>query len=139
MKSNFKLLQQSMLFCLLGLSIILTSCAKEQDLNKETNELLCGDWEVTSLTVNGGEYIGSVLTKFDMEFKCETDFGGEAEWSLFPINGTPIFLEEDYEIKLDGRELEFGDDDFDLDLNEDRLELNGNIGGERWEIEAKRD
>lgn len=117
------------------LCIALSSCNQDRLANKD----LEGNWEVKSLTIDGVEQMSVVLTSFEMEFKSDSDIGGESEWDLIGTNGSSTKVEADYEISDDGTEIDFDGDKFNMDLDGDNLELSGNLGGTRWEIEADRD
>ncbi len=134
MKRSTLNLAKGILLCTF-LSITLSSCNKDRLANKDIE----GQWEVQSLTIDGVEQMDVILTSFELEFKSDSDIGGESEWDLIGTDGSATKVETDYEISDDGTEIDFDGDKFDMDLDRDNLELSGNLGGTRWEIEADRD
>jgi len=120
------------------LGIIFTACEKV-DPNVETNNLLQGDWEVESWTLDGVEQMGSNVNTFDIEFLSQTDTGGETEWSFIDALGNAGKIEADYTVKSEGREIDVEGDDLSVTFTANLLKLSGNIDGNRWEIEAEKD
>ncbi len=119
----------------LCLSMSLASCNKDKLANKD----LEGTWEVQSLTVDGEEAMDFIFNSFELEFKADSDIGGESEWDFIAVDGSSSKVETDYEISDDGTEIDFDGDKFNMNLDGDKLELSGNLSGTRWEIEADRD
>ncbi len=117
------------------------ACDKDADPREEANNRLNGDWEVTSLTINGVEVIPTTYASFDMEYKKEDPFSGTAEWTLITASsGQTEKAKGDYEVQADGREIDFEGDDLDLEFrDDDRIELDGVVNGRGWKIKAKRD
>lgn len=130
---TLKSLKTAALFCFLAFSF--TSCDQDKLANKD----LEGSWEVQSFTLDGVEQMDVLFTSFEMEFKGDSDIGGESEWDFIATDGSSTKIEVDYEISKEGTEIDFEGDEFDLDLDGDNLELSGNLDGNRWEIEATRD
>ncbi len=122
------------------LSFVLTGCSKEAKIGKK----LAGTWDVTSLTEDGVETIGSLLTSFEMYFgdynakdsKGDYKFTAVAFGSSAVENGT-------YSLDSAGEEVTFTSDAGDvttymLTLNGDDLELEGTVDGFKYIIQAKR-
>ena len=123
---------------ILLLGILFTACEKT-DPNAETNNLLQGDWEVESWTLDGVEQMGSNVNTFDIEFKAETDIGGETEWSFIDVLGQAGKIEADYTVENEGKEIDVEGDDLTVTFSGNVLKLSGNLDGNRWEIEAEKD
>ncbi|MEN0050442.1 MAG: hypothetical protein AAF806_25480, partial [Bacteroidota bacterium] len=120
------------------LGILFAACEKP-DPNAETNDLLQGDWEVESWTLDGVEQMGSNVNTFDIEFKAETDTGGETEWSFIDVLGQAGKIEAEYNVENEGKEIDVEGDDLTVTFSGNVLKLSGNIDGNRWEIEAEKD
>ena len=127
-----------LLFLLVASLFIVPACNNE-DPNEELNNDLIGDWDVESYTVDGQEAIGSVLISFKMEFKKETETGGETEWTLVDFLGATLVAEGDYVIINDGTEIDIDGEELNIRINNDNLFIDGNLDGDRIEIEAERD
>ena len=94
--------------------------------------------------MDGTELIGDLVTTASMEFE-EYD-GDEGDFEIRTINfdGSSSISSGEYAINADGDELEFDYDDgtreeWDFTLEDDDLELETNIDGIRYVIEAERD
>lgn len=129
-------------FVLLG-----SSCEKDVDPNEAINSALDGEWDVTSFREDGVEFMNSSITRFEIEFKKEGPTTGELVWTIFYSNPNVATIpwQGEYTVKNNGTEIDVEFDnvsintDFDIDLNGDELELDGNVNGYRWDIEADRD
>ncbi len=126
---------------LIGILAFGQACEKDVDPREETNNKLNGDWDVTSLTIDGSETIPAAISSFEMEFDKENAFDGSAEWTLIAARtGQTSKVKGDYDIQDSGTELNFDGDDLEIDFrNDDRLELEGVINNQRWVIKADRD
>ena len=134
MKIYFKLL----LVCLIGFTAI--SCNEDTDPNEDIATQLDGDWDVTSFTLDGVEQMGFSINTFSMDFKKENAIGGETDWEFTTVTGESQRLSGDFEVQNDGKEIDLDGSDLDISFkSNDRLSLDGNIDGQRWEIEADRD
>lgn len=124
-------------FSLLLLSLISFSC-NNVDPNEETNNDLVGNWNVTSLLVDGVEQVGLTLNALEIEFKITTEFGGETEWLFYDLAGLPSNWESDYTIQSDGSEVIIDGEVFNIEINDDQLELTGVVDGLQHKFEADR-
>jgi hypothetical protein len=125
---------------MLGTFTFLTSCGDEEttDLNQETNVLLEGNWDVTSLTEDGVETIGYEYTSWKMDFSKETPQGGEVEMTIIFTDGTTDQGDADYSIRNEGRQISIDGDEMRIKVDGDELTLTGNMDGTRVELEADR-
>lgn len=118
----------------------ISSCEKDEDTldaNQVTNEMIEGEWDVESFSVNGDELL-RVGSSFEMEFECTSDCKGETKWIIIE-NGKIIPYEWNYEIIHDGNTLELeGDNKMTIYITDSNLALSGNINSNWWEIEAKK-
>ena len=73
-----------------------------------------------------------------MEYKPTSEFGGETEWVLIDILGASNKAEGDYTIQNEGLEISIDGDELNIEINGNKLELSGNVDGDRWEVEADR-
>lgn len=138
MQSSLKTLTTVALLAVLAVG---QACSKDEDPREATNNRLNGDWEVTSLTINGTEVVPTTISSFEMEFNKEDAYDGNTEWTLISANsGQTQKIKGDYEVQSEGREIDFDGDDLDVEFRDgDRLELDGVINGQGWKIKAKRD
>ena len=132
------LTQYAFLF-LLAATLLVSGCKDDVDPNVDVNNRLEGDWDVESFTVDGTEYMGSVVTSFEMEYEKQSDTEGEAQWTVIYSNGTTERTEGDYEIQNSGQEIDFDNTDLEIEIDGDELTLEGILDGFRVEIEAERD
>jgi hypothetical protein len=110
----------------------------EVDENEKANDKLDGEWNATSLRIDGVETIGWLFQKVTMDFDADKDAAtGDTSWELLDFEGSTNIVSDSYEIKNDGEEFELDGDEFDLHLTSNSLDLEGNIGGEYWEIQAE--
>ena len=131
-------LRNPLLLLTLG-ALAFTACDEDLDPREEANNRLVGDWDVTSLTIDGVEQMQVFITSFEMEYEKTDPFEGEGEWTLIGANGNVARSDGDYEIEDGGDGIEFDGIDFDLDLDGDDVEFEGILDGERWIIQAERD
>ena len=132
------LTQYAFLF-LLAATLLVSGCKDDVDPNVDVNNRLEGDWDVESFTVDGTEYMGSVVTSFEMEYEKQSDTEGEAQWTVIYSNGATERTEGDYEIQNSGQEIDFDNTDLEIEIDGDELTLEGILDGFRVEIEAERD
>ncbi len=116
-----------------------TACKKDK-LEKE----LVGDWEVKSFTIDGVEAKGVAIRASQMEFEKTQDDKGDFEWNINYTDGSSDVENGEYEINTDKKEIVLEDSDgdrikFDFDLEDDELEMSGNIDGQRIVIKAEKD
>lgn len=106
--------------------------------NEEVNNDLEGKWDVESARIDGDESVGDDIEDFTMEFEIETDTGGDLVWR-YKEYGVDQKLEDNYEIRSDGNELEWLGVEFTIvKLTSSKLELEGNLNGNYWEIQAEK-
>lgn len=120
-------------------TLALTACEDDLDPREEANNRLQGDWDVTSFTRDGVEFIGAGISVYEIEFEKSDAFEGEAEENIIYSSGESERFDLDYEIEDDGNAIEYGDNDLDLEVDGDDLTMSGNVDGFRFEIEAERD
>ncbi|MEO0640990.1 MAG: hypothetical protein AAFY70_14755 [Bacteroidota bacterium] len=140
---NFKATRLALL-SLFVLSLTFSSC----DPLRPILMILEGDWDVTSFTEDGVEVMGTVFTSIQIEFEEYGETEGETNWTFLGTNGASTLVTGDYQLNDDGSEVEISFNsgsltgeilDFDLDLEDDEMELAGNIDGFRWVIDADKD
>ena len=130
-----------MTFCLTA-AMLFSSCEifKKDDLLRED---IVGEWDITSFTIDGVEAKGSVIKNSKMEFEKYSGTSGDFEWTITYADGTLDFQDGEYEIDEDEKEIELINDGqkikLEMELIEDRLELEGTIDGERYILKARRD
>ena len=112
---------------------------------EEVNNQLQGEWEVTSWEVNGIELIPDGVRSWPLDFDREEFDTGEVEWDVDFVRNDFQDIREDlsYQISADGDELTMGNNTFELDLDGDDMELEGDVRDgndlQEWRIEAERD
>jgi hypothetical protein len=119
-----------------------TSCKK--DPKPTLRDEIVGEWEIKSFTVDGVELKGSIVLASKMEFEKYTGSNGDFEWSVNYTDGTSELASGDYTIDVEDAEVELENNDgqrlkFDVEINNDKLELSGILDGERYELRADRD
>lgn len=127
------------LFLAMLATISLVSCKKD---TITLRDMIVGDWEVTSFSVDGVELIAAGAS-FTMEYDEYSGEDGDFEWVIIESGATERYV-GDYEVDNLARELKVTPDGeaptkLDLDIQGNKMELSGNVDGYRWEIEAKRD
>ena len=134
------------LLLLLGGPVLLTGCKKDEDdvtvdPNIEINSQLQGNWEVTSYTSDGVEYLGTIFQSLDMDFEKEGPSEGEVEMTLVDSEGSTLIETTDYTVRNNGKEIDLEDVmEFEIDLDGDDLQLEGiDEDGYRVVIKADRD
>ena len=123
------------------LMIGLVACEKDEDLspNEVTNNRIQGEWNVSSWTIDGVEEIVPGFA-MDMSFTKTGEANGTTEWRFFDGPVLDELIEFSYEIVNDGQRIDFGGGDImSLDVSGDFLQLEGNIDGYRWELEAEKE
>lgn len=123
-----------------------TSCKKDDDKdnNASLRAAIVGEWEVTSFTFDGVEVMGTVILASKMEFEAYTGSNGDFEWSINYGDGSSENQSGDYEVDEEDKEVELQSNDGEIfkleaDVDGDKLELSGNLDGERVVIKADRD
>lgn len=127
------------LFLLALATLALTACEEDLDPREEANNRLQGDWDVTSVTIDGVEQMQFSITSFEMEYEKTDPFEGDGEWTLIGTNGATTRSDGEYEVEDGGEGIEFDGLDFDLEIDGDDLEIEGIVDAERWIIQAERD
>jgi hypothetical protein len=125
----------------------LTSCKKDKDDNNSNSNLreaIVGEWEVTSFTIDGVEFVGSVILASKMEFETYSGVNGDFEWSINYGDGTSETQSGDYEVDEEDKEVELKSDDGEIfkleaEVDGEELKLSGNLDGERVVVKADRD
>ena len=120
----------------------MTSCKKDKEPTQK--ELIIGEWEVKSFTIDGVEVKGTIVTTSKVEFEAYTGNNGDFEWLIVFGDGSTELTSGDYEVDEEDREVELQNNDgetitFEFDVENDELELDGIIEGERYLIKAERD
>ena len=128
------------LSCSLVLLVLLSGCNPERIAARS----LEGDWDVTSYTVDGQELMGADISRFTMEFEEYDGDEGDFDIDINFADGRSSIFSGDYELNSDGDEIDFdydagGEETYDLTIDDNDLELNGNIDGFRVVIVAERD
>lgn len=142
-----RLTKSPIFFLLLPLLVLFSACNKDEQTtpNEELNNALDGEWVVESFIIAGDQQMGDEYTEVTMEFDAETPESGESEWSFSYDTSPDDEWELTYDIRLEGSMLtvHFTDSptciQFEVEIDEDEMELTADIYGERWEIEAERD
>jgi hypothetical protein len=122
---------------LMGLAV-LTSCT-QKDPNEETNDLLNGTWEATSLKIdNVTELINGNITKNELVFQKDSIDGGLMSWDIVTDF---VQLSGDwsgrYSISNSGTRLNFYDRTYIIDFEDDLLKLEEIGQDQNMKIEAR--
>jgi hypothetical protein len=118
-------------------------CKKDDDKPSE-KEMLVGEWEIKSFTIDGVEVKGSIVSASKIEFEKYTGANGDFEWNINYADGSSERISGDYEVDEEDGEVEFKDQEGDIinleyDLDKNDLELSGTIDGERYVLKAEKD
>ena len=138
MLKNLKLFTTGL--TLLALVLFSTSCKKARTIN-----LLEGDWEASSFTVDGEELINVEYSSLKIEFEEYGKTEGDFNLTFVDVNGSTIPFSGEYELNDDVSELDLTFNTtnekvtFDFEVDKDDLKLEGNVGGYFWIIRADRD
>lgn len=121
-------------------SAFFSSCNPETVLAKN----LEGDWDVTSYTVDGEEFMNFLITRFDMEFEEYDGDEGDFNFTVLYESGATESLSGEYELNSDGDEIDLTYSDgtvemWDIELDGDDLEIETNINGSLVILKADRD
>lgn len=119
-----------------------TSCKK--DKKPTLRDELVAEWEIKSFTVDGVELKGVVVLASEMEFESYSGSNGDFKWSINYTDGTSEIASGDYTVDEEDAEVELENNDgdrikFDVEVNNNDLELSGTIDGERYILKAERD
>ena len=119
-----------------------TSCKK--DKKTTPRDELVAEWEIKSFTVDGVELKGVVVLASEMEFESYSGSNGDFKWSINYTDGTSEIASGDYTVDEEDAEVELENNDgdrikFDVEVNNNDLELSGTIDGERYILKAERD
>ena len=130
-----------LLACMIALSsfsFILMSCGDENS-SEDTNQNLHGTWNVTSWTHGGDEQLGTILaSSYTMEFDSISGTSGFTDWTITTGVGFVNHISGDYEVKDDGKILEFQGQDWDLEVDGDELRVEGVILSESYVLVAEK-
>ncbi|MEO0469850.1 MAG: hypothetical protein AAF206_09540 [Bacteroidota bacterium] len=127
----------------LAFTIVLAGCEQQQIINR-----LEGDWEVTSFTEDGVETINADFNSVTIEFEEYDGEEGDFNWVFIGTNGATVTLTGEYTVNGDGSEVDMAFQsgslsgstfEFDLEVDKEELELQGNVNGFNWIIQADRD
>ncbi len=133
-------------FLLISVSMLTISCGddspmvpvEEVDENVRANDKIEGEWRVTSLRIDGTEYIGWLFQKVTMEFDPDKDAAsGETTWEYIDDDGSVSIEDFTYVIKNDGEDIVLEGSSFDLKVTSSSLEMEGNLDGYYYEIRAE--
>ncbi len=118
----------------------LPSCSPEIVLAKS----LLGDWEVSSYTVDGEEWMSVFISTFDMEFEEYDGDEGDFDFTIVYSSGETESFTGEYSLNSDADEIDLSYSDgttemWDITLEGDELELDANVDGFRVIITADRD
>ena len=122
------------------LVIALISCEKDNlSANEVTNNLIQGEWDVTSYTIDGVEEIVPGFS-VDMRYTKTGEATGSTEWRFFTGALLVELVKLDYEIINDGQQIDFGSGGvLNVEATSDFLQLEGNLDGYRHELEAEKE
>ena len=103
-----------------------------------------GSWEAESFTFEGREQIPNLIARFTLKYKKITDQAGEFDWLWIHSDGRATVYSGDYELIEESNEIKLTFVDgtityFDLSIENDQMDLNGNFKGTYWIIKAERD
>lgn len=118
----------------------LSSCNPETVLAKN----LEGDWELTSYTVDGEEFMNFLIIRFDLEFEEYDGDEGDFTFTVLYESGVTESLSGEYELNSEGDEIDLTYTDgtiemWDVELEGDDLELEANLNGSLFILKADRD
>jgi len=125
----------------LMLSLLISSCSKDdpKDPNEVTNDrLVKHSWEVRSFTADGVETMKVLYNSIDMSFTKEDKTNGRSSWRVINTLAQASNLESKYSVRNQGREIDLDGDLMDISVDDNNLTFKGNVGGERWVIEARK-
>lgn len=118
--------------------IVVSSCT-QKDPNEETNDMLNGSWEATSLKIDDvTELINGNITKNEMIFVKDSIDGGEMTWDIVTdfvqLTGN---WNGRYTISNSGTRLNFYDRTYIIDFEDDLLKLEEIGQDQNMKIEAR--
>ena len=124
------------------LSILLISCTKENQVAKQIE----GDWGVELYAEDGLDLIGSEIFSIEIEFKTYDNSLGKGGFTWVTQDASERrVVTGDYFLNDEGTQMNFDNTDeedfffeFDVDLNEDNLELKTDFNFSNYLIQAKR-
>lgn len=127
----------------LGSSVCLTGCSKDEDdvtvdPNIEITNSLDGEWGIESYTEDGVEYIGADITSSDWVFDKEGPTEGEVEATTIFSDGSTEREIMEFSVRNEGKEIRLEDADLDIEIDGDKLSMEGTMEGYRIIIKAER-
>ena len=107
---------------ILLISILIVNSCEIKDSRHSDKDLLLGNWEAVSFTVDEEERLDAIFNSVDMQF----DAAGSAAWLFTGLNGSQESVSGPFEIHSGNRNsiLKFIDPEFSLILS-DTLYLSG--------------
>lgn len=123
------------------LSFLFMACNKDEkkDPNEATNDKIIGTlWNVRSFTADGVETIKVLYNSMDIRFTKEDSNNGSTRWTIINTLGQATNLDGKYTIRNQGKEIDVDGDLFDITVDGQKLLLSGNVGGEKWVIDARK-
>lgn len=148
MKTVLSKINLTALALLLLVSPSFTSCKKDKDSDdtpkSELRAAIVGEWEVTSFTLDGVEFMNTIIIASKMEFETYSGSNGDFEWSINYSDGSSETQIGDYEVDEEDQEVELQSNDGEIfklkaEVDGGELELSGNLDGQRVVIKADRD
>jgi len=128
--------------CIIAISIFLSSCTKENQFARQIE----GNWDVELYAEDGLDLIGSDIFSVEIEFKDYDNRLGKGgfTWITQYVTERRV-VTGDYFLNDDGTQLNFDNTDsedfffeFDIELNDDNLELKTDLNFREYLIQAKR-
>lgn len=144
-------------FLLICAALLTFACGDDEtNPNEDLNNRLEGDWEVESFIGIGGsgsvELIGNSYSSINLDFEKQGPADGEYVFTFIStpnFGGSTAVVRGDYEIENNGTEITLmpddnsGDEEYDIEIDDDDLEMDGlftfDTGAIRAQIEAMRD
>lgn len=130
------------LLCFIMLPVLLISCTKENQVAKQVE----GDWDVELYVEDGFDLIGSEIFLVEIEFKTYDNNLGKGGFTwITQVASERRVVTGEYFLNDDGTQMNFDNTDeedfffeFDVELDEDNLELRTNYNSSNYLVQAKR-
>ncbi len=125
------------IIALVSMTIFSPGCSKEKKAAKSIE----GKWSVNKFTINHDNILDTPGALFSMDYKKYAEGEGEYVWAISGIYVDIDNFEGKYFVHNDGETLmiEFLDNlayMFELNVEEDKMELTGYLGLDYWNIKA---
>ena len=133
----FKMRKHIAIYLALMVVALQTGCDKANTY-ETANDMLGGEWNVTSYLVNGEEMMGDFVGSFELVFDNSRPEGGEAHWTVMEKFSTLTSYTDTYQIVNDARAIAFNGDVLEFRFEDGELLMSGVFEGKAMQLVCQR-